>query len=494
MSTTDKQTNFLPIVLGLVLLATGIICGVTRFVLTGATTVSVQTEAVPLHDETGSQGEVGGGLEIIPIEKEEIEEEIATEVVATAEPLPTPTEEPEVEGPAIRGKLVIVDEALVVVDGIGSDSELSFDFPPQPLYTSFIFPAWSPAGNAIAAIGSRGRDSGVYLIDPNNDEPYQDIHPEDEGSPIYLSWSSDEALGYIANGADGIDLWFSKEENAAELALTGTPFFWDWTETEGEILAHIGSATNDNYLQFLDLAVDNQELTYSANLANNGHFQSPSISHDQTYIAYAETVGTSRSVIIHNQTTDEKVSAEHTGSAALAWSPTDNQLAFTSSTSRRNPTFFGRLRLMDTNGNIETLVNNLVLAYFWSPDGKKIAYLTLADNEAPRPEANANIRARANGLVQTQLTDDFIFVLNTIDVATKNDRELGRFETNALIVSQFLPFFDQYAQSHSIWSPDSDAIAFPIIEEAKSIIYVFPLGEKLPIRIQEGSIAFWSHQ
>mmetsp|Transcript_300 Transcript_300/g.980 ORF Transcript_300/g.980 Transcript_300/m.980 type:complete len:537 (-) Transcript_300:26-1636(-) len=76
------------------------------------------------------------------------------------------------------------------------------------------------------------------------------------------------------------------------------------------------------------------------------------------------------------------------------------------------------------------------LAYFWSPDAKKLLFLTYNGE-------NMNI-ARWN-------VYDF------------SSGTLARFEEHqpgALFVSQYLPFFEQYALSHSIWSPDSAAFCY----------------------------------
>jgi TolB protein len=61
-----------------------------------------------------------------------------------------------------------------------------------------------------------------------------------------------------------------------------------------------------------------------------------------------------------------------------------------------------------------------------------------------------------------------------------------------------LPFFDQYALSHRIWSPNSDAVVLPIAESDETAdiagIYIVPIARRSgpPRRIAEGAIAFWS--
>src|SRR5690606_28817841 len=42
----------------------------------------------------------------------------------------------------------------------------------------------------------------------------------------------------------------------------------------------------------------------------------------------------------------------------------------------------------------------------------------------------------------------------------------GVFRPSAAFVTQYLPFFDQYSRSHSLWAPDSSAIVLPTLGEA----------------------------
>jgi TolB protein len=63
-----------------------------------------------------------------------------------------------------------------------------------------------------------------------------------------------------------------------------------------------------------------------------------------------------------------------------------------------------------------------------------------------------------------------------------------------LFVSQFLPFFDQYALSHRLWSPDSSALVLPARVEGASQIMLFPADGGEPRPVAPGSMAFWSHE
>ena len=75
-----------------------------------------------------------------------------------------------------------------------------------------------------------------------------------------------------------------------------------------------------------------------------------------------------------------------------------------------------------------------VLAFFWSPDGTKIALVTLSDKQGALTWA-------------------------LYDVESDERMRLVDFSPSAEQLTVF-QFFDQYAYSHSVWSPDSSSIVF----------------------------------
>jgi TolB protein len=79
---------------------------------------------------------------------------------------------------------------------------------------------------------------------------------------------------------------------------------------------------------------------------------------------------------------------------------------------------------------------------------------------------------------------------------TGEHRLLLTFQPLNIFVNQFLPFFDQYALSHRIWSPDSNAIVLPVLEKEQAKVLVIPTQsyKQKPIHIADGLMAFWSRQ
>ena len=69
--------------------------------------------------------------------------------------------------------------------------------------------------------------------------------------------------------------------------------------------------------------------------------------------------------------------------------------------------------------------------------------------------------------------------------------ELVRFTPEPRFITEFVPFFDQYAQSVSLWAPDGSAIAFPGVIDGNSGIWVQAIDGE-PTRIHDGSWVSWA--
>jgi len=125
-------------------------------------------------------------------------------------------------------------------------------------------------------------------------------------------------------------------------------------------------------------------------------------------------------------------------------------------------------------------VDDAILAFFWSPDGSKIAFVTASN---------------ATGGLRWKVLD----------------LGIGGGATTALV--DFVPspdqftmfrFFDQYAHSHSLWSPDSRRIVFAgrLSARASSASQSAQSGSMaltvdtgalgIVEEVAEGTLGFWS--
>jgi TolB protein len=266
----------------------------------------------------------------------------------------------------------------------------------------------------------------------------------------------------------------------------GQPFYWQWTADAQRIFIHTGVTGGDARLALIDAAGDGE----GENISAPGLFQAPGISADGRYWAYAEAVSADSSwLVVAEAASGELQRQEHAGQVAMGWSPTANQLAYISGL-EGDGRFYGPLRLLDAeSGEMRVLISDLVLAFFWSPDGRYIAYFTpdiLNDND---------VQALARrGLAKPAQQQAIKFNLFVVEVATGEGLQLASFTPTFIFFSQFLPFFDQYALSHRLWAPDSSALVLPMRQEDESRIFVVPIGGGQPHEVGLGDMAFWSHK
>lgn len=351
----------------------------------------------------------------------------------------------------------------------------------------FRFPAWSPDGQQIAAIGNGRSSAGIYVVGTDaNDSHLTSVYSDSRRSPIYLSWSPDgQQVSFIApSPSRGTVLLVAPADGSGESRelAAGRPFYWQWGSDSSQILFSTNALVG-----FVDLADGQQETVAVA-----GRFQAPDISADGRFLAYgaADRLGRNSQLVVQDTQTGEQSTTDYDGVVALGWNPTANQLAYISP-AQESSFFFGPLRLLDAeSGNSRVLSNETVLAFFWSPNGRSIAYISLLRSPAGTQQA-ADRRQLAK---PAQQGTDFQLALSLVDVETGVGLKLLQFHPTALYLNLFIPFFDQYAHSHQVWSPDSDALVLPIEQDGVAQIVIVPATGGRILPLAEGSIAFWSRQ
>jgi TolB protein len=396
-----------------------------------------------------------------------------------AAPLPAPV--PEAVAP--HGRLVIVtaEGALqtIAADGSGAQT-VSADS------RRYRFPLWSPDGGHIAAIGSTSRTQGIYLFaDQPADEPLP-LYESRTGSPIYLAWSpTGEQLGFIADYRNTIRFYLAGQQGESPLqrVASGSPFYWDWEPDGSALLIHAGG----RQLAWIDAA----DGTTGPNLGQPGFFQAPDISADGTLVAWGGRESGSRLLAIAPRNGGTPVSIPHNGNVSFGWSPANNTLAWIAPATPGRGSY-GPLSLRSTDGTVTVLEPERVFAFFWAPDGQAIAWLTLNPLTRPRLEAAAAGRRGRPALPVQNPHSELLFNLWSADLATGERHLLAAFNPGPLFVEQFLPWFDQYARSHSLWSPDGAALALPVAENGRTTIWRIPRDGSPATPLGDGVIAFWS--
>ena len=393
--------------------------------------------------------------------------------------------------------LASAQSRLAFIDGDGQLATMAADGSDLRTLTAredeiFQFPAWSPLDDRIAVIGA-SRDGGtLYLAEDSDAGVLEPLYTDGQQAPFYLYWSPDAStISFLANHPEANIALHLADIAAGESRVhaLGNPFYWQWSADAQDMFVHTGLTGDGAKLTFLGTEpAGDDALANTENVDAPGLFRAPGLSASGDYLAYAKRnpVGISQVIIQNHPDNNDPINRElnHEGLSAFAWSPTRDLLAITSPEIAA-PHSFGPLRLIDAaTGELETLTDDTVLAFFWSPDGQHLAYIT-------------PVRARGDGVASSKemfyaQAPNILFDVLVVDVDTLESRYLYSFTPTQVFVGQFLPFFDQYALSHRVWSPNSDALVLSVVEDGQAQVAVVPLDGS-PQLVGEGTMPFWRY-
>jgi TolB protein len=160
---------------------------------------------------------------------------------------------------------------------------------------------------------------------------------------------------------------------------------------------------------------------------------------------------------------------------AFSWSPAAEWLAFASLLPSPPPLYQGLELVRPDGAERRRLTQDPLIAFYWAPDGKRLAVL--------------GVDPASRGLAWS-----------TVDVDGKSQRQLATFLPSGDFAFQ-LPFFDQYAQSTSIWSPDGRKLVYAAegsgerrngSDAGERVMVLDVGGQTTPAAIARGSAAVWS--
>lgn len=391
-----------------------------------------------------------------------------------------------------QGNVRITDQTGTRNQALTEDAAISPQF-----RRSYTMPIWGPS-RSLAFASEYSDITGTYeaslwVVRSAGSSP-ESVFLSNQASPVHVSWSpTGDHVGVLSidNPAGLFELRLISPSSGETPAVhNGRPLFWAWRPDGQRILIHsTGGQRRANaraptvYESDLDGSITDGEFE-----TVSSQFRTPaySPSGDRFLFVGLSQDGSPALMLSNSSQTMPRalISVDHL--IAFDWAPDEQLIAFISDETE-GPYTYGSLQLIDLRGGRSiqtTTIHSGALAFFWSPDGTKLAYVT-ALILPPEPEED---------LVRFSSQEETLSLqLHVYDVNEGSSAPIVRFEPTPEFI-ELLPLFDQYQRTATIWSPDSTKLVLPAITESgTSSIFVVPSsGEIGPRQIAEGSLAFWS--
>ncbi len=340
----------------------------------------------------------------------------------------------------------------------------------------FRYPATAPDGERIAYISEDAEGIALNSLHLRTGERTE-LYRSRVDPPLYAIWSPDSStISFLSNrSAGGLGVHTVAADGTADSALLGvTPgsSYFAWQPDGGRLLLHVGGSSFENG----KVAVyERGSSAPTHELADPGFFQAPAWSVDGAAFFYvAQPPISGRLTPDRVESVLTRVAADGSSPQALATekmaamifsrAPTTDDIAYITV----GPNGFGSLKLVDAAGGAARTLsrpNEAVPAFFWSPDGLQLAYLTLDGGGGGLPRLTWHVVAREGGEV----------------------RDLASF-TPSQAFAGMISFFDAYALALDLWSPDGSRIVYGTDEG----VYVVDVASGEATRRADGVLAMWA--
>ena len=364
----------------------------------------------------------------------------------------------------------------------------------------FTWPTWSPDARKLVFSGVNEVAPGDYRVSLFSGSPFEgetrEIFVNELGIEYQLAedvfhyplWSPDgRQVAFIAFSSNGLTLFVDDlgDSKDATQVMDQGPMWISWSPDSRYLLVHRGGT---HFLVNTLGGITVSEL----GIPSMGYRVPAWMPRENTVAIVAEQEPGEhmlmRAEVKGNGLEVPQPIIDVPRDPAFLWSPTGEYLALAGSSTLLDylgmPLLaYREVVLLSEDGTRQPVQTDgdIILAFFWSPDGSKLAYVSLADR---RGVLRWNVFSPGDG--ERAPLVDFI----------PSRHQLTMFQ-----------FFDQYYYSHPLWSPDSGSLVFSgrlvdgttaslssysTAQQRTQIVVVEATSNATANEIADGILAFWS--
>lgn len=355
------------------------------------------------------------------------------------------------------GRLAIIEDdgTIAILDPDGSNRVAITEPAGELIYTQ---PIWSPDSTRIA-FGQLSEDGFALRVEGLGGAERLSIPVSN--NPFFMHWSPDsQKIGVLHNGAQGLD--FEMVDVAAgtiDLLGAGSPFYFSWSEDSDRVAVHVGP----NRFEILDL----QGNVMSLGETSGGYLAPQWLPQGILHVVDDQLVfrrdGEPLVLVDVGEQTMFVANPDASFVALQSLAPRVQTVSMV----QEGPMQDNVVAVVDTRSlEVEVVDTEPVVGMWWSPDGRSLLLLTPTSDGS---SVMAKVWTEDDGLV-----------------------EYVNYVPSALHVRDVFPFFPQYAQSMTFWSPDSSGFALVGEIDGETGIWIQALGGSDPVLVSDGLWAAWS--
>ena len=325
-------------------------------------------------------------------------------------------------------------------------------------------PTWS-ANGWLSFVMAETLDSGatrqvVMAARPASGDPAISIYETSNSSYIYGYWSPAACpdgpecgrLAYLMNDGKQIAMHLADVSPGVPAAINDSivgraaPFYYSWAPNGSAMLWH----TNGDTLSIFDATASSVSETLPD---FPGNFPAPGWSPVHNDLLFARQDGLQSRMIVASGDMRSDLGLPVGGAVFFGLSPDGSKVAYASGAFPLSP-----ITVINADGSDGRVLANTqnVIAFFWSPDSTRLAVASLRTDNSSAPQTGTAAHTRR---VQQGSQPVQPFQWTVVDVTTGTATLFAAFTPTEEEITR-LQFFDQYAQSHRVWSPDGRYIVY----------------------------------